>query len=395
MSHLTTAIVTLPKFLEHSCPQPLPQRVLALSELALPDALASLVVPLRAFQAVIQHGEPNTYDPKDLSRGISLLLSGSDRSLWRRSAKARVRLFEHGLHVCAGAGHAHHRSLKLLLGGFPRKDRQHGDAGMAFALHLLDAGSEEEASKVLDELSKDHPDFRLPSRWLERVQSPSRVGRFVPEGDQEETRDVTGQQRRRSGHWIKTMQSAWIQVSGEDQVDAASQVAGVLSDLCVPNVVSLLESGTTPEGASYFVTPNPGRSLASGLEQNRGFELSEAIRLCLEGSRLFGALSVAGVQLSDGDLGRFALGASGELWLADLTGAHLVYPSEAAKRDLVAARSFCNGLLRAGKRYVAPLDLLDAIEAAESCSELAHIFARSGLQGARSLARSVRKRSRS
>jgi len=361
----------------------------------LPEALASLVVPLRAFQAVIQHGEPNTYDPRDLSRGIGLLLGGSDRSLWRRSAKTRVRLFEHGLQVCDFAGHAHHRSLRILLGGFPRKDRQHGDAGIALALHLLGADREDDACALLRELARDHPDFKLPNRWLERVESPQRVGRFALDEERAETRDVVGHHLRRQGHWINTMQTAWIQIGAEEHVDTMTSTAGLLLSLCVPNLVLLLESGMTPEGAPYFVTSNPGRSLDSMLHHDRGFEVGEAIRLCLEGSRLYGALATAGVEVPDAELARFALGEGGALWLVDLTGARRVEPSQAAGSNLGAARRFCEALLRGGTRYVAPLDLFAEMESAESCSEVVRIFARSSRQGARALSRSVRKRPRS
>lgn len=360
----------------------------------LPAELSLLVVPLRAVQAVVQHGEPNTYDPQDLCRGIGLLLAGSDRSLWRRPAKVRVRLFDHGLQVCDFAGHAHHRGLRMLLGGFPKKDRQHGDAGMAFAMHLLEAGYDDDACKLLRELARDHPDFNLPKRWLERVESPRRIGRFAIDEDQAETRDVMGHSLRRPGHWINTMQSAWIQIGSEEQVDSITKASGLLSDLCIPNLVPLLESGMTSEGLPYFVTPNPGRGLDSLLHHDRGFEVGEAIRLCLEGSRLYGALATAGIELPDGELARFALGAGGALWLVDLSGAHRVDPSQAAERNLGAARAFCNGLLRGGTRYVPPLDLIAGMEEAASCGEVVRVFARSSRQGARSLARSTRKRSR-
>ena len=360
----------------------------------LPEALASLMVPLRAFQAVVQHGEPSTYGAEDLSRGIGLILGGSERSLWRRSAKVRIRLFDYGLAACDATEHAHHRALWALLGGFPRKDRQHGDAGMAFALHLLEAGEEDEVCGLLRGLARDHPGFNLPKRWLDRIEHPDRIGRFVVEESQPEVRDVMGHHVRKAGYWIPTMQNAWIQVGTEAHVDTMTSSAALHSAVCVPNLVPLLESGMTPDGKPYFITPSPGRSLDGLLQQDRGLEVGEAIRLCLEGTRIYAALAAARVELSDGELSRFAVAGGGALWLVDLGGTFRAEPSVAAERNLEGARRFCQALLRSGQRYLPPLDLLGEIERAENCSEIVKIFARSSRQEARSIVRATRKRTR-
>ena len=347
----------------------------------LPAPLASLVVPLRALQAVILHGKPNTYEPHDLSRGIGLLLGGSERSLRRRPADVRERLFRHGLQACDSPEHTHHRALATLLSSFPKQNRQHSDAGMALALHLLAAGCDEEARGLLKKLAREHPAFKLPDRWLERVQSPNRIGRFAVEEVEPERRDAIGHHVRRSGHWIDTMQSAWIQIGSKEHVDTMTAAASVLFDVCIPNLVPLLDSGMTREGAPYFVTSHPGQSLEALLRENRGVELDEAIRLCLDGSRLFGALISAGVELRDGKLDRFALGMGGALWLVDVTGARRASPAETAEHNLSATREFCESVLRSGTRYLPPRELLAAIEAAESCSGLVRSLARSSRLG--------------
>ncbi|MFP6622187.1 MAG: hypothetical protein VCC20_01795 [Myxococcota bacterium] len=347
----------------------------------LPAPLASLVVPLRALQAVILHGKPNTYEPRDLSRGIGLLLGGSERSLRRRSADVRERLFRHGLQACHSPEHTHHRALTTLLSSFYKQDRQHGDAGMALALHLLAAGHDDEARTLLKQLSRDHPAFKLPNRWLERVQSPNRIGRFAIEEAEPERRDAIGHHVRRSGHWIDTMQIAWIQIGSKEHVETMTSAASVLFDVCIPNLVPLLDSGMTREGAPYFVTPHPGQSLEALLREDRGVELDEAIRLCLDGSRMFGALISAGVELRDGKLGRFAQAAGGALWLVDVSGACRTSPAEAAEHNLSAAREFCESVLRIGTRYLPPRELLAEIERAESCSGLVRSLARSSRLG--------------
>ena len=360
----------------------------------LPGPLASLVVPLRAAQAVILHGKPNRYAPQDLSRGIDLLLGQSERSLRRRPAEVRERLFEHGLQACHAPDHAHHTRLGALLAGFAGKGRQHGEAGSALALHLIGAECDGEARRLLQELVRDHPEFKLPKRWLERLQSPSRIGRFATEDNEAESRDRLDQHVRKPGYWINTMESAWIQTGSEPHLDDMTTTASILFDVCVPNLVPLLESGMTPEGAPYFVTPNPGPPLDTVLQQNRGLDLGEAVQLCLAGVNLFGALASAGVAMSDGELPRFSLADGNTLWLVDVAGARRVDPSDAASPNLAAAMEFCAKVLENGPRYLAPLDLLAEIQACGSCSELARALARTSRSGARALTRSTRKRSR-
>ena len=360
----------------------------------LPAPLASLVVPLRAAQAVILHGKPNRYEPQDLSRGIDLLLTQSERSLRRRPAEVRERLFEHGLQACHAPDHAHHARLGTLLAGFPKRGRQHGEAGSALALHLLGAECDGEARRLLKELARDHPEFKLPKRWLERLQSPSRIGRFASEEDKTESRDRLGQHVRKQGYWINTMQSAWIQIGSEPHLENMTTAASILFDACIPNLVPLLESGMAPGGAPYFVTPNPGPSLETALQQNRGLDLGEAVRLCLSGTNLFGALAAAGVAMPDGELPRFARGEGDALWLVDVSGASRGSRSDAEGPNLAAATDFCARVLRSGSRYLPPLDLLAEIHASGTCSELARALAQSGRSGTRALTRSTRKRAR-
>ena len=361
---------------------------------SLPTALASLVVPLRAAQAVILHGKPNTYDPPDLCRGVGMLLSGSDRSLRRRPQEVRERLLDYGLQACHAPAHAHHAPLATLLASFSKKGRQHGDAGIALAQHLLGAECDGEARRLLKELARDHPEFKLPNRWLERVESPERIGRFAIEADHPEKRDVLGQHRRRSGYWIDTMQNAWIQIGSMEHVDSMTTAASILSDHCIPNMVPLLESGMTRDGSPYFVTPNPGRPLEAVLAQNRGVELGEALRVCLAGSTLFGALTAAGLELRDGDLARFAQNENGALWLLDVCGALRARPTDGTDHNLPAAREFCEHVLRIGTRYLPPLDLLAQIQTAETCGHLVRSLARSSRLGSRSTARPAKKRPR-
>src|SRR5690606_21814056 len=59
----------------------------------LPEALARLVVPLRAAQAVVLHGKPNRFGAEALERGLRLLLEADADAFGRRGPVVRRRLF--------------------------------------------------------------------------------------------------------------------------------------------------------------------------------------------------------------------------------------------------------------------------------------------------------------
>ncbi len=343
----------------------------------LPEPLVSLVVPLRAVQSVVLHGKPNTYDPEVLAAGIGLLLAADDSSLRRRSAETRQRLFFRGLEACTAPDHLHHRSLEVLLASFSKSDQQHRENGLALGRHLLAAELDDETRKVLKALAVAHPDFRVPARWLERLEDENRIDRFALDERKAERRDVLGHHRRFGGHWLNTMRPVWIQIGAAQHGDTHTAAATLLDDLTLPGVVPLLASGVTPQGAPYFATPSPGRALDHMLRHKGGLSLSDAVSLCLEGATLLASLGGLGVRLPDAVPQRFEKNAEGGLWLVDVAGAERGSEDEAAAASLAAARQFCAGVLECGRRYLPPRDRLEVLRAARPSSELVRSLARS------------------
>jgi hypothetical protein len=342
------------------------------------------MVPLRAVQAVVLHGSPNTYDPEVLATGIGLLLAADDVSLRRRSADTRQRLLFRGLEACSAPDHLHHRSLSVLLASFAKDDRQHHENGLALGRHLLAAERDDEARKLLKGLATSHPDFEIPGRWLERLEQVSRIDRFSVDERKAERRDVLGHHRRVAGHWLNTMRPVWIQIETPPHGDTHTAAAILLEELTLPGVVPLLASGTTAHGAAYFATASPGRALDHVLRDKGGLSLCDAVSLCLEGAALLASLGAVGVGLPDAAPQRFEKSAEGVLWLVDLAGAKRGSVDAVAAASLEAARGFCNGVLASGRRYLPPADLLAALREARSSAELARWLARSSLLDARS-----------
>ena len=87
----------------------------------LPEALSHLVLPLRAAQAVILHGKPNTLDSETLGDGVKLILDLDSKILLRQSTEMRQRLFDFGLQSCGSARSSAARSLEDVVAAFPSR----------------------------------------------------------------------------------------------------------------------------------------------------------------------------------------------------------------------------------------------------------------------------------
>jgi hypothetical protein len=273
----------------------------------------------------------------------------------------------------------HHRSLEVLLASFSKGNRQHRESGLALGRHLLAAELDDDTRRVLKGLAAAHPDFKVPVRWLERLEQKNRIDRFAVDQRKSERRDILGHHRRVAGHWLNTMRPVWIQIGTAQHGDTHAAAATLLDELTLPGVVPLLASGVTPHGAPYFATPSPGQALDRVLRHKGGLSLSEAVSLCLEGVTLLAALGGVGVRLPDAAAQRFEKSAEGTLWLVDVAGAERGSEDKAAAASLEVARRFCDEVLESGRRYLPPADLREALRAARSSAELVRWLARSSL----------------
>lgn len=343
----------------------------------LPESLSHLVLPLRAAQAVVLHGRQNPFDSATLRQGVQLLLDARDRILLRHAPEVRQRLFRFGLQACCAPDHRLHRSLRVLLTSFPASDRGKAKRALSLARHLMGADEEAGARKVLEELTREAPDHPVSATWL-RLLDGERLDRVALLDEPTGLKDALEQHPRRAGICLETMRPVWIQPADPEHLETHEAAARLLRELCITGVAPLLASGTAPNGGPYFVVPRSGAALASALTERT--TLGRALRLCLDGIQILAALATAGVQLPEAGLRRFACQAKGALLLTDVAGARRVGADAAGAAHLELAREFSRSVLDEARDYIAPMDVVDAIQSARSCAELARVFTRS-LQG--------------
>jgi hypothetical protein len=338
----------------------------------LPDALAHLVLPLRAVQAVILHGKTNPFDSETLREGLYLLLDLEDKILLRHSLEVRKRLLSFGLQACCAPEHRLHRSLRMLLTSFPTSDRHKAEFALALARHFMASGQEADARKLLHVLAGEYPDFPAPARW-QGLLDAERLADIALLDAPAELKDALGQNVRRAGIDLKTLRAVWVQIGKPEHADSHDTAAQLLSELCIPGVVPLLASGTTPAGEPYFVVAG-GRELEPELPEN--LEAGDALELCRGAVEILAALATAGIQLPDASLPRFTRETDAGLRLTDLAGAQRLEVEAAKSAHLKLAREFCEFVLGKARRYIAQKDVREAVSAARSCAELARTFAR-------------------
>ena len=341
----------------------------------LPDALSHLVLPLRAVQAVILHGEPNTFDSETLDAGVKLLINLDSRILLRHSAGMRQRLFHFGLQSCAAPHHRLHDRLKMLLRSLPSSDPKRGDRGIALARHFIAASSHGAARQLLQTLSRENPDAGIPALGLELLVA-ERLDRIALLEQPSDRMDALGQHTRRAGIWLETMRPVWVQIARSDAVTTHEETLGVMCELAIPGVASVLESGATKDGEPYFVVANSGEFLDRALAEDAGLELGPALRVCREAVGLLNALAAVGVRLPDVDPGRFTLEPSGSLLLMDLGGAGRVDSDARGGFHFELARSFCTDVLDRARRYIVPVEVKSVVSDSKSCAELSRGLAR-------------------
>jgi hypothetical protein len=342
----------------------------------LPEALSHLVVPLRAAQAVVLHGRPNTFDSETLSDGVNLLLSMESKTLLRLSTAMRDRLFHYGLQSCAAAHHGPHERLKMLWRNFAASDPKFAERGISLARHLIAADAEADARQLLKTLVHDHSDSGVPARWLAFLDA-ERLDRIVlleqPAGQTDDLESGAW----RAGIWLETMRPVYVQIARLDAIASHEETAGLMCELSIPGVASVLESGATNRGAPYFAVSNAGKPLDRALTENSGLELAPTLRVCHDAVGILNALAAVGVQLPDTDLRRFTFERSGALLLMDLAGAQRVDPDTQGGFHFDLARSMCTEVLNRSRRHIVPAAVRSVVSDSKNCAELARGLARS------------------
>jgi hypothetical protein len=321
----------------------------------LPAALAEIVVPLRAAQAVVLHDKPNRAGPEALARGIRLLLESADSVLSRRSVAIRRRLLTLAIESGATDDPATASAVRALLDGL-------ADPELAFELAAawIAAGREADAKKLLADVLRAQPDSRRAQRWLETLGLP-RLDRLALIGNGGET-----SRRRASVVLLDTMQRASVFFAEPGQ-DAWLEIA---RSIVLPGVAPVLASGTDETGRGYVALARSGQRLS---ERRRGLDRRALLALAGEVARILAALAAGGVRLADAHPGRFEVDDSGRVWLTDLTSAERSADADAAHAQLVAR--FCRDLLA---RELPPPGLFERLDALRTAGDAARLLARFG-----------------
>ena len=303
------------------------------SAAALPAPLAEVVLPLRAVHAVVLRGKKNPFDAASLARGVAMLLQGRAKVLRAQSASTRSRLFDAGIDLCTERECA--PGLLGLVDGFEPGERSTSEAMLRLAGWLLARGLEPDAKKLLARLSKEHPGFKLPQRWLTALEGP-RIG-----GAGLAAAPGRGRDFWQEGMLLARQLPVWVSVGKPDAAPRFANAAALAESIAVPGVARVLESGTTRDGAPYWITPRLGRG-GNELLGKQELAASDVSALCAEAVRILSSLADAGVRLPDARFRRFSVDPSGRLWLRDLLDAERATPEDARPAHLELARQFCS-----------------------------------------------------
>lgn len=322
----------------------------------LPQELADIVVPLRAAHAVVVRGGKNPHDGAALARGVEMLLRGHERVLRGQSLRVRQRLFDSGVELAGQPARQFAPGLAILLDSFPKDDRIHSESGLALAGWMLSRELEDEARKLLATLKREHPSFRLPGRWLEALD-----GRRIGGIGLESKPPKDGSRRERdafeSGLLIRRQLPVWVRIGTASEAERLDRAVELARSLAVPGVAPVLDAGRGGAGEPYLAIPRLGRPANEVLLPKGSLGQTEARALAAEGVRILAALAAAGVRLPDARFRRFAVDASGRLWLRDLMDAERVAPEEARSAHALLASEFAADVVeRSG--HVASADVL-------------------------------------
>jgi hypothetical protein len=336
----------------------------------LPEALAAIVVPLRAAQAVVLHDKVNRFGPEMLARGVRLLLQGDPGALQRYPLRVRRRLLELG----SSSGAAPETLLALLETlNTPGQEAalDHGRLALQLAREWIGTNRERDARQLLKALERTRPELRQPQRWLETLDQP-RLGRVALTGPPARF----GQSLNRvPAVFLTTMQAATLFLAAEGASDSDALVE-VLSSLAVPGLAPLLESGVDERGNAYFAVARQGQTLSRLLERHNATDRRTLLGACREAAALLATLARLGIRLPDAELRRFELDDSRRLWLSDLLGAvpSSVEECESAHAQLIAR--FCRDILATRGAGLPPAGLLEQLDEATTATRAASVLAR-------------------
>ncbi|MBN2195635.1 MAG: hypothetical protein JW751_22635 [Polyangiaceae bacterium] len=338
----------------------------------LPPALARLVVPLRAAQGVVLHGRRSPSGVVPLRDGIRLLLHGDLKSLQRYPAPVRHRLVELGAEAWAGRDETATRVLLVLLESLQQRDSDHGELCMAVAGALIAHERDEDARRLLANLTRAHPDLEDPPRWLHALDAPrwGRIALVREAGRRPRGPGAHSPFGRRLGVDLSVMQPVWVYAAPPDRAAAQAETAAFLAELCVPGMARIAGNGEHG-GEHWFAVSSLGEPLPDALERHGGAPRRTALAMARDAVSVLAALAAAGAVLPDADLHRFEADPSGRVWLVDARCLARAATTTATDTMLLHARELVRRILEGAQRYVPPLGMPESLPTIRTFAELA------------------------
>ncbi|MCC6899133.1 MAG: hypothetical protein IT377_09170 [Polyangiaceae bacterium] len=314
----------------------------------LPEALANIVVPLRAAHAVIVRGLPNPFDADALARGTVMLLSLPKTVLESQVPQVCRRLFEAGLHLALDPRSA--PGLRVLFDALPSGDRASADAGLALSRWLLARGLEREAKAHFAALQARG--VEVPRTWVLALEGRRVGGIGITERAPADDPGRPARELFTSGVLLARQLSVWLRVGTAADAERYAKHVALAKSIALPGVAPIVAHGVTEHGQPYVAVERHGRSANEAVLGKRGLDSLTALSIAAEANAIVGALGLAGVELPDARFRRFAVDDHGRLWLRDLTDAFR--SPDAAAQNTLLARELCLDLLARAPRLVVP-----------------------------------------
>ncbi|MEM7246741.1 MAG: hypothetical protein AAF533_15425 [Acidobacteriota bacterium] len=346
----------------------------------MPDALAETFVPLRAVHEVVLEGGANRHGDEALSKGVAALLSAPRKALSSLPLVVRERL------LLSAVSYLRDRELADkatgdLLATLPEDSTNFSKVGIVRAADLLSAGRDDEARDLLKAMKRGHPDFRLPIRWLEALESP-RVGRYAliekkDKGRRREegkSRPRRQRGRLREGFRLDDQRAAWLVLSPLEEAGSVEDELRLRRERPVFGMLPALGVAERDDGSRLIALPSVGWPLHEQL-LNRKYRREHGWFVAMQAVQLLASLHRAGLELPDVAPERFVVesGHRPALWLAD---ASRLRAAEGETAEPIAqARELVEAMLAGlGADVVAP-SVRERVETASTLSEMLAVVA--------------------
>lgn len=338
----------------------------------LPDALADIVVPLRAAHAVLLKGSPNPGTPKDLARGCELLLGVGDKSLAQLDGVVRRRLFRHALGVSRATRSAPPNALATLADGLATDPAQRGELSMALAAAQLRSGDYRSAEKLLRRVKDGPGDVRGALEWLEALAS-RRVGPLAlpPAGKRQRALRVDDDEVEVApGFSLEMQRAAWVWTAAEGGVERLRAFAAALGRATVWGLPSPMHPLVEGDSGRLSLATVRGRGGRSVVAVAKASTLDVALELCEQGVCLVVSLAEVGLCLPNFALHRCSVTPAGHLWLENAWGLGTADRDAAREKHLAYAKEWVREVLALRPELAAVSELPAEIEAAHDAASV-------------------------